>query len=148
MQPEINGRLRLLQPDASAALARAKAAAWEATDPELLELCRCLVVQMLDLDNGSRTARTVVTDLDAQKFAELGDWLNSDVFSPLERAALGFTEQFVLSVSAVSDEQVEALRAHLDDEAVYAFAAALYLVEMSERLQAVSDSVLGEGVPV
>ena len=146
MQPNINQRLCDLQPGASAELARANAVAWEATNPALLELCRCLVVQMLNLAHGTRAVRAAAPGLEPQKLAALNNWAASDVFSPLERAALGFTEQFVLSVSAVSGEQVEALRAHLDDEAVYALAAALYLVEMTERLQAVSAAVLGEEI--
>jgi len=144
MQPIINGRLRNLQPDASAALARANAVAWDATDPALLELCKCLVMTMLD----SNKVQVDGPNVEPQKLAALGNWTAADVFSPLERAALGFTEQFVLSVSAVSDEQVEALREHLDDESVYAFAAALYLVEMTERLNLVSRAVIGEETSV
>ncbi len=91
-----------------------------------------------------------VTDLDSrglpkEKLAALDNWAASDVFSPLERAALEFTEQFVISVSTVSDEQVEALRAQLGDEKTYAFAAAVYVIEMSERLRMVSGAVLGNG---
>jgi len=146
--PMINQRLRDLQPGASAWLARANAAAWKATDPALLELCRCLVAAMLDTDTGSRAGQAVVSALESEKLAAVENWESSEVFSPLERAALEFTAQFVLSVSTVSDEQVEALRAHLDDEEVYAFAAALYVVEMTERLKMVSDVVLREEVPV
>jgi hypothetical protein len=144
MQPVINARLHDLQPTASAQLARANDAAWDATDPALLELCRGLVLKMLEAGAASHAGRAVTPAIDPPKLAALGNWASSDVFSPLERAALGFTEQFVLSVSSVSDEQVEALRAHLDDEAVYNFAAALYLVEMTERLKLVSRAVIGE----
>ena len=146
--PMINERLRELQPGASARLASANAAAWKATDPALLELCRCLIVAMLDADTGSRAGRAIVPGLESEKLAALEDWASSDVFSPLERAALGFTEQFVLSVNTVSDEQVEALCVYLDEEAVYAFAAALYVVEMTERLKVVSGVVLGAEIPV
>lgn len=148
MQPIINQRLRDLQPAAVVELARANAAAWEAADPALLELCRCLVVLMLDDGAGSRAVRASVPDLEPQKLAALENWESTGVFSPLERAALGFTEQFVLSVSAVSTEQVDALRAHLDDAAVYAFAAALYVIEMTERLKMVSSVVIAEEAPV
>jgi len=137
-----------LQPGASAGLARANAAARAATDPALLELCRCLIVSMLDAGAGSSAVHEVVPGLGQEKLVALQNWASSDVFSPLERAALGFTQQFVLSVSAVSDEQVGALRAHMDDEAVYAFSAALYVVEMTERLKMVSRVILGEEVPV
>ena len=147
MKPVINARLQDLQPTASAQLARANDTAWHATDPTLLELCRSLVLTMLEAGAASHTDRAVTPVIDPRKLAALGNWASSDVFSPLERAALGFTEQFVLSVSTVTDEQVEALRAHLDDEAVYNFAAALYLVEMTERLKLVSRAVIGEEAP-
>jgi alkylhydroperoxidase family enzyme len=148
MRPIINQRLRDLQPGAMAELAHANAAAREAADPVLLELCRCVVVLMLNEGAGSRAVRAAVPDLDPQQLAALENWESADVFSPLERAALGFTQQFVLSVSAMSTEQVEALRTHLDDAAVYAFAAAIYLIEMTERLEMVSRVVIGEEAPV
>jgi alkylhydroperoxidase family enzyme len=148
MQPVINQRMRDLQPGAMADLARANAVAREVADPALLELCRCLVVLMLDEGAGSRAVRASLPDLKPQKLAALENWEDAEVFSPLERAALGFTQQFVLSVSAVSTEQVEALSAHLDDAAVYAFAAALYVIEMTERLKMVSSVVIGEEAPV
>lgn len=143
MQSLLNARLRELQPAAVAELARANAAAWSAANAALLELCKCLVVTMLD----SSAVLEDVPNVESQKLAALGNWAGADVYSPLERAALQFTEQFVLSVSTVTDEQVEALRAHLDDEAVYNFAAALYLVEMTERLKLVSRAVIGEEAP-
>jgi len=140
----INDRLSDLQPSASAELARANAVAWQSTDPALLELCRHLVINMLGLDAESSSASGRASRVDPRKLAEIGAWENSDQYSSLERAALGFTEQFVLSVSSVSVGQVEALREHMDDEAVYAFAAALYLVEMTERLNAVAVTVIGQ----
>ncbi len=141
----INEKLRALQPDASAALARMNAAAWEATEPGLLELCRCLIVSMLDQDTPRPAADPAVPGPTADQLGALGAWRDSELFSPLERAALEFTEQFVVSVSSVTDEQVEALRSRLGDEKTYAFAAALYVIEMSERLRIVSAVVLGNG---
>jgi len=141
----INESLRGLQPEASAALARMNATAWEASDPGLLELCRCLIVSMLGEEATRRAANPAAPAPTADQLAALGAWRASDVFSPLERAALEFTEQFVVSVSSVTDEQVEALRSRLGDEKTYAFAAALYVIEMSERLRIVSAAVLGNG---
>lgn len=138
-----NKLLRRLQPDGAAELELMNDAAREATDPELLELCRCLIVSMLDDQAPDRLDDLVASGSGRDKLAALGDWAASDVFSPLERAALGFTEQFVISVSTISDEQVETLRAHLGDEQTYAFAAALYVIEMTERLRMVSGVVLG-----
>jgi hypothetical protein len=141
----INEKLRGLQPDAAAALTRMNETAWEAADPGLLELCRCLIVSMLDAGAPRRAANPAAPAPTADQIAALGAWRDSDLFSPLERAALEFTEQFVVSVSSVTDEQVEALRSRLGDEKTYAFAAALYVIEMSERLCIVSAAVLGNG---
>jgi hypothetical protein len=144
MQVMIHPRLRELQPGPSAKLERANAVARESTDPALLELCRCLVVTLLDPGANPRSSRGEAPEIEAAKLSALGNWANSAAFSPLERAALDYTEQFMTSVSTMSDDQVEALRAHLDDAAVYAFAAALYVIEMTERLRMVSGAVLGE----
>jgi hypothetical protein len=141
----INETLRKLQPDGAAELALINDVAWEATDPELLELCRCLIVAMLEENACQPINNPAAPGLGREKIAALGDWAASDVYSPLERAALEYTEQFVLSVSTMSDEQVEALRSHLGDERTYAFAAALYVVEMTERLRIVSSVVIGNG---
>jgi len=122
----INKLLRSLQPDGAAELALVNKAARESTDPELLELCRCLIVALLEENSIHR----------------VDDRTASDAYSPLERAALDYTEQFVISVSSMSDEQVEALRSHLGDEKTYAFAAALYVIEMTERLRIISSVVL------
>ena len=141
----INELLRKLQPDGTAQLTLMNKAAWEATDPGLLELCRCLIVATLG-GNASRRANSLdAPAVSPDKIAVLDDWTASDVFSPLERAALEYTEQFVISVSSMSDQQVEALRSHLGDEKTYAFAAALYVVEMTERLRMVSGVVIGNG---
>jgi hypothetical protein len=143
--PMINKLLRRLQPDGAAELELMNNAAWESADPELLELCRCLIVSMLEDHTPDQLDHLAASGIGRDKLAALGDWAASDVFSPLERAALEYTEQFVISVSNMSDEQVEALRAHLGDEKTYAFAAALYVIEMTERLRMVSNVVLGKG---
>lgn len=134
-----------LQPEASAALERMNNIAWAAADPELLELCRCLIVTMLEARSGEQDTGASVPGLSADKTAAIANWRTSDAFSPLERAALDFTEQFVISVSSVTDEQVEALRSILGDEKTYAFAAAIYVVEMTERLHIVAGAVLENG---
>ena len=139
----INELLRSLQPDGVAELALVNKAARESTDPELLELCRCLIVAMLEEKAPHPLTDPVVPGLAADKIAALDDRAESVAFSPLERAALEFTEQFVISVSTMSDEQVEVLRAHLGDEKTYAFAAALYVIEMTERLRIISGVVFG-----
>jgi hypothetical protein len=140
-----NDVLSSLQPEATASLMQMTQSAWQATDPELLGLCRCLIVAMLEGKPPRPLTDPAVPGLAADKVAALDDWVTAEVFSPIERAALAYTEQFVISVSAVSEEQVESLRTHLGDEKTYAFAAAVYVVEMTERLRIVAGVVLGNG---
>lgn len=145
MQANIPRQVRELQPESATALARAQAIAWDSVDPALLELCRCRVLGLLQPGTGAGPAPAGVPAPEADRRAALDAWQRSSLFSPLERAALAYTEQYVLSVSSVSDAQVQALREHLADAEVYAFAAALYVIEMGERLRLVSSAVLGSG---
>jgi alkylhydroperoxidase family enzyme len=64
-------------------------------------------------------------------------------FTPAERAHLAFTEQFVFSVGDVTKEQVDALLEHASAEDVHSFVAALYSVELTQRIDMVARVVLG-----
>lgn len=61
---------------------------------------------------------------------------------PLTRAQLAFTEQFAFSVGAITDEQVEALREHMDDGELWDFVASIYELDMGLRLDLVAKAVL------
>jgi len=142
MRPATFERLSELNPEAAGELARVGDAAWEATDPVLLELCRRRLKAMLgDATGAERDAeRAVGLGLDRCKLEALDRWERSDLFTPAERAHLAFTEQFVTSVSAVSDRHVDDLLDHADEQQVYDFAAALYVVELTQRLELVARS--------
>jgi alkylhydroperoxidase family enzyme len=137
-------RLSKLMPEAAAELASVDAAAWEAVDPALLELCmRRLVAMLGDAAPGEPDAeRARGLGLDEQKLAALERWETSELFTPAERAHLAFTDQFVVSVAAVSDDHVEDLLRHADARQVYGFASALYVIEMTERLGLVTGAIL------
>ena len=105
-----------LDPDAAAALERMVNEAWKATDPAVLGRCRD---RIRDLLSGS--------DLRS----------DPDVDDPY----LALTDQFVVNVSGVTDEQIEALRRLGDDASVYAFVAALYVIDMTERLDLLARAV-------
>jgi alkylhydroperoxidase family enzyme len=57
-----------------------------------------------------------------EKIEALKSWQVSDLFSPVERALLAFTDGLVLQHGRVADGVFEALREHLDDEAILEFA--------------------------
>lgn len=121
--------------DALAALDAAYAAAWSSTDPELLALCRDRIAMLL------RHPPTVdaMTDDDRRT---LSGWATSDAFTARERAALDFTEQYVVDVAALSDEQAGRLREHLGDEGLVSFVNALLVIEQRMTLELAFSGVL------
>ena len=114
-------RLQALHPEAAAELARLESAL-DATglDPDLLDRCGQFIDAVLRETEGARTTPR----------------------SGREQACLAFCEQFVVSVSSVSDAEVSALREHLSPDEVYLFANAVYLIEMSKRLDLTLEAAL------
>ena len=53
-----------------------------------------------------------------EQIAAIPHWQASDLFSPLERAVLAYTDDLVLSGGRVSDGVFEVLKANLSDEAI------------------------------
>ena len=56
-----------------------------------------------------------------EKIEALKAWGVSDLFSPLERALLAYTDALVLGFGRVDDAVFAAMREHLDDEAILEF---------------------------
>jgi alkylhydroperoxidase family enzyme len=138
MLPATFSRLKELHPEGSEELERLNAAAWASADPALLELCRLRIAQMLGNN-------AVLAEVDETKLAELGRWEASTAFTDAERAFLAFTEQFVISVSSITQAQVDALLEHASPEDVRSFTAALYAVELSQRLDMVATATFEKG---
>ena len=134
--------LRPLLPEATDALERAHDVATATVpDPAVFELCRARAAALL-----GHPATAVGPDVqpDEAKRAALPDWRRSDAFTEKERAHLDFTEQSLMSVASLSDEQVEALLAHGSPLDVHTFIAALYVTEFRMRLSLVASAVLGD----
>jgi hypothetical protein len=125
----------LARTDALNALDAAYAAAWDAVDRELLAICRDRVAVLLrhapTLDAMTDTART-----------DLTAWTTSDRYSARDRAALAFTEQYVLDVASLSDALAGDLRDHLGDEGFVNFVNALLVIEQRMTLELAFDAVL------
>lgn len=135
--------LRPLQPEATDALERASdVAAATVPDPAVFELCRAQAAALL-----GHPATAVDPDVqpDAAKRSALPDWRRSDAFTEKDRAHLGFTEQYLMSVSALTDAHVDALLAHGSPTDVHTFITALYVAEFRMRLSLVASAVLGDG---
>ncbi len=56
--------------------------------------------------------------MDEAKIAALPSWAVADVYSPVERAVLAYTDGLVLGGGRVADDVFAALRAHLTDEQI------------------------------
>jgi hypothetical protein len=130
--------LRPLQPGAADALERASDVA-TATVPDsaVFELCRALTADVLGHP-------APPADVDEPKRAALADWRRSDLFTEKERAHLEFTEQYLMSVAALTDAHVDALLEHGSALDVHTFITALYVTEFRMRLSLVASAVLGD----
>ncbi|UOY03403.1 hypothetical protein [Blastococcus sp. PRF04-17] len=130
--------LRPLQPEASDALERAAAVATATVpDPAVFELCRARTAELLGHP-------APPAELDPARRAALANWRRSDLFTAKERAHLDFTEQYLMSVAALTDAHVDALLAHGSALDVHTFIAALYVTEFRMRLSLVASAVLAD----
>lgn len=125
-------------------LADGNAAAWAATSPRLLELCRVRIAMMLGCD-AETTARTPGTGVADDVIAAVASWPTDARFDNTDRACLAFTEHYVIDVASVDDDTVAAVRAHLGDEGTQNFVGALLVVEQRIRLRLVWDRLLDTG---
>ena len=70
------------------------------------------------------------------------EWRPPRELSARERAYLAFADAFISSVSTITDQQVEALKAYASADEIYLFANALYILEMRKRVELVAGRVL------
>lgn len=126
--------------DVRAELDAAHAAALAATSPRLLELCRLRIATMLGCD-----AEATVHDpcVDHDTVAALASWPTDARFDAVDRAALAFTEHFVIDVASLDDATAATLREHLGDDGLSNFVHALLVVEQRIRLRLAWDRLLG-----
>jgi alkylhydroperoxidase family enzyme len=128
-------------PELLAALDEVHDAAWSSVPADLLDLCRLRVAMLL-----GHSATTDADDVDRALLAELPRWPDSPRFSPTERAALAFTEQFVIDVASMSDDLVEAMETHLGAGGALEFTNALLVIEQRQRLALLWSRLLPEVV--
>jgi alkylhydroperoxidase family enzyme len=128
------------QPAVLDALSAVHDRAWEAVDPDLLELCRVHIALLLGHHDEAASDY-----LDPMLLEDLPSWATSRRFSPAHRACLAFTEQFVIDVSAMSDDLVAAVADALGADGLSNFANALLVVEQRQRLTLAWSRLFGEG---
>lgn len=128
-------RLAALRPEAFDALAGVVGAAWQDTDPVLLELARLRIATLLGntAELARRTTRASQAGLSETQVTDLPDWPTSPHFTARERACLALTEQFVMDANGVSDAEVAEVTEHLGAAGCYAFVEAVSVLETFQR---------------
>lgn len=87
-----------------------------------LELCRLRLAQLHQ--NETEFASENVS-LPSGKRQELAQWHASSLFTPAERACLELAEVYAMDVTAITDEQAEAVKAHHGDAGLVALIQSL-----------------------
>jgi alkylhydroperoxidase family enzyme len=72
--------------------------------------------------------------LSETKIAAIPSWAGADVFAPVERAVLAYTDELVLQNGRVQDATFERLRQHLGDEEILELSYVIALYEMHALL--------------
>jgi len=68
--------------------------------------------------------------MDEAKITAIPHWQTSDAFTPVERAALAYTDAMVLEGGRVSDALFQELKSHLSDEEILEFTYITCMYEM------------------
>jgi len=117
-----------LRPNLHESWQRFEALLWSAEGavPEAYALCRARLAQM----NGSRVCPgSAGPVIEAARLAALPEWWKSDLFSDVERACLGFAEQFALDPSGIGDDVAKPVTEALGDAGTIAFVEALAIFD-------------------
>ncbi|MEP4146047.1 MAG: hypothetical protein ABJL54_02440 [Halioglobus sp.] len=121
MSAAVSQCLESLQPEISQELGAISTLARSAVPAKLLELCTGYIDSALVCQ----------------------DWVAPESgMTDQERACIEFTEQFVTSVSNVTENQINRLLEYACADEVYAFVHALYVIDMTRRLDMVGREVL------
>lgn len=131
-------------PEVRSRLADNNTAAWAATDPVLLELCRLRLAALLQCpdEQQERTPAAVAAGLSEDQVGALSQWPSSPLFDAKQRACLAFAEQFVIDVASLDDVTANAVAEHLGHDGLANFVNALLVVEQRLRLRLVWEYVL------
>lgn len=111
---------------------------WEApgAQPDVYALCRRRLAQ---LNGAAVLPGSAGPALTPARCDELETWWRSDAFDPLERACLGFAEQFALDPGGIDDELARPVVEALGDAGMVAFVEALAIFDGFTRFCAMLD---------
>lgn len=126
--------------DVRAELIAANDAAWVATMPRLLELCRIRIAVLLGCEAEVRDRTGAVDD---DLLDSIAAWPNDSRFTEADRAGLAFAEHYIIDVASIDDSTVAAVREHIGDVGLQNFVSALLVVEQRIRLRLMWDRLFG-----
>ncbi len=77
--------------------------------------------------------------VDQEKILELKNWRSSDLFTPIERAALEYTEAVTYTDREVTDDMVTGLREFFDDDGIVELTGLIAFQNLSSKFNAALD---------
>jgi alkylhydroperoxidase family enzyme len=100
-------------------------------DPIVLELCRLRVAQLLRCrsEQQLRYEPALRAGLTEEQVAQLPRWPTEPMFSPAQRAALAFAEQFVIDVEGIDAQRRDTVVDHFSVAGLVALCEALALFD-------------------
>jgi alkylhydroperoxidase family enzyme len=116
-----------------------------ALDGSTIDLCRQRVATLLRCDPGFAVG-WVDGGSSPEKLAALPAWPTDPRFDDRERAALAFTEQFVIDPSGVTDSDAAEWRTVLSDPELVALTTAVAVFDALARTQVALEQVAPEAV--
>jgi alkylhydroperoxidase family enzyme len=138
----------LLCPEAFGALDRLEHAVWHAGVGPLAELARRRTAMLLGASAELDRRPTGAPEPTPDQVAQLAAWPTSPAFSDTERAALAFTEQFVIDVSGITDDDRARLGGQLAPEQMGAFVLSLYALDYTMRVRLALGRLFPEAGPI
>ena len=128
--------LLALRPELAAAHDELLDAIWAGVDPVLLELCRLRMAKLMGaaVAQAERSPAAVTAGLTDHHVEMLPRWPDDPAFTDAHRAALAFTEQWVIDHHGITDAQVAALHHALGAEGVVVLTTALGVWDNQHRL--------------
>jgi alkylhydroperoxidase family enzyme len=103
-------------------------------DAALVALCRLRVDQIVGANAGVLTD-DLPAGLSREKVDALRQWPTSPLYTDTDRAALNFTEKYVIDASSVDDADCGALRARLTDPEITALVIAVAMADAMARFR-------------
>ncbi|HEX3980083.1 MAG TPA: hypothetical protein VHW93_02615, partial [Acidimicrobiales bacterium] len=128
-----------LAPDVAVAFDGLDRSAWAAAPRPLLTLVDSRIGQLLGDATDGRNGDGPEAALPDDERAQLARWPTSPLFSPVDRACLGFTEQFVIDVAGVTAALRAEVAERLGPGPLLDFVVALFALDYGRRVRMTLD---------